>query len=128
MFHWSAIILFVLVCGLAQAVTPAEPYPREELFTGPKVRTFSGRDLSEIAFPIGGIGTGTISLGGRGDLRDWEVFNRPGKGKDIPFSFFAIWAQEGRGARSANSRAEAAGTLPGRIRYTPESAHGGQSS
>ncbi len=94
MFHWSAIILFVLACGLAQAVTPAEPYPREELFTGPRVRTFSGRDLSEIAFPIGGIGTGTISLGGRGDLRDWEVFNRPGKGQDIPFSFFAIWAQE----------------------------------
>ena len=35
-----------------------------------------------IAFPLGGIGTGTISLGGRGNLRDWEIFNRPDKGND----------------------------------------------
>src|SRR5208283_2813215 len=35
-------------------------------------RTFSGRNLKMIAFPLGGIGTGTISLGGRGQLRDWE--------------------------------------------------------
>ncbi|MDR1949407.1 MAG: hypothetical protein LBQ38_08445, partial [Spirochaetaceae bacterium] len=26
------------------------------------------------AFPLGGIGTGTISLGARGDLRDFEIF------------------------------------------------------
>ena len=30
--------------------------------------------------PLGGIGTGTVSLGGRGDLRDWEIMNRPAKG------------------------------------------------
>jgi uncharacterized protein (DUF608 family) len=29
--------------------------------------------------PIGGIGTGTVSLGGRGDLRQWEIMNIPGK-------------------------------------------------
>ncbi|RMD79001.1 MAG: hypothetical protein D6820_08945, partial [Lentisphaerae bacterium] len=36
--------------------------------------------LARIALPVGGIGTGTISLGGRGNLRDWEIFNRPAKG------------------------------------------------
>jgi uncharacterized protein (DUF608 family) len=36
--------------------------------------------FENIAMPVGGIGTGTISLGGRGDLRDWELMNRPGKG------------------------------------------------
>ena len=36
-----------------------------------------------LAFPLGGIGTGTISLGGRGNLRDWEIFNRPDKGNDL---------------------------------------------
>jgi len=30
--------------------------------------------------PMGGVGTGTIGLGGRGDLRDWELCNRPSKG------------------------------------------------
>ena len=44
-------------------------------------RTYTGRHLAMIAFPLGGIGTGSISLGGRGQLRDWEIFNRPDKGQ-----------------------------------------------
>ncbi len=85
--------LFVFACAAQAATVKARPYPRRELFAGPEVRTFSGPSLSQIGFPLGGIGTGTISLGGRGDLRDWEIFNRPGKGKDLPFTFFAIWAK-----------------------------------
>ncbi|MFT4234224.1 MAG: GH116 family glycosyl-hydrolase, partial [Microbacterium sp.] len=42
------------------------------------------------AFPLGGIGTGTISVGARGDLRDWEISNRPDKGSWLPLSFFVI--------------------------------------
>ena len=61
------------------------------------VRRFTGAALKEVAFPLGGIGTGTVSLGGRGDLRDWEIFNRPAKGSRLPFTFFALWAKaEGR--------------------------------
>ena len=30
-----------------------------------------------LTFPLGGIGTGTVSLGARGNFRDWEIFNRP---------------------------------------------------
>lgn len=59
----------------------------------PAARSFTAESLREIAFPLGGIGTGTVSLGGRGNLRDWEIFNRPGKGKNLPYSFFAIWAR-----------------------------------
>ena len=60
-------------------------------------RTFSGRNLKTIAFPLGGIGTGTISLGGRGQLRDWEIFNRPDKGNSPAYCFPSIWAKaEGR--------------------------------
>jgi len=51
---------------------------------------FTGEALRTIAFPLGGIGTGTISLGGYGQLCDWEIFNRPGKGEFVPYSFFAI--------------------------------------
>ncbi len=36
-----------------------------------------------------------MSLGGRGELRDWEIFNRPDKGKSPGYAFPAIWAQVG---------------------------------
>src|SRR5438105_2715564 len=62
------------------------------------LREFSGESLREVAFPLGGIGTGTVSLGGRGNLRDWEIFNHPAKGKNLPFSFFALWAKSESGA------------------------------
>ena len=55
--------------------------------------------LYRIALPLGGIGTGTVSLGGRGELRDWEIMNVPAKGystvttgNDAPF--FAIHTQK----------------------------------
>ncbi|MFO8007580.1 MAG: GH116 family glycosyl-hydrolase [Candidatus Brocadiia bacterium] len=73
--------------------TPEIPYSHHELFgTGPQ-RTFSGDALSEIAFPLGGIGTGCISLGGRGQLRDWEIFNRPNMGFRPPHTFALVRAQ-----------------------------------
>ena len=50
-------------------------------------------DAAFAAFPLGGIGTGNISLGARGDLRDFELFNHPDKGCKMPFSFFAIRAE-----------------------------------
>lgn len=70
------------------------PFSKQELLLqGKRQRILTGEHLSEVAFPLGGIGTGTVSLGGRGQLRDWEIFNRPGKGKILPFSFVALWAR-----------------------------------
>src|SRR3989442_1496319 len=67
------------------------PFSQHDLLAQGQIRTFTGDYLPEIAFPLGGIGTGTVSLGGRGDLRDWEIFNRPNKGKALPFTFVALW-------------------------------------
>lgn len=53
----------------------------------------SGEHLNEVAFPLGGIGTGTISLGGRAELRDIEIFNQPAKGLNLPYTFFSLWLQ-----------------------------------
>ena len=77
----------------AGAVTPgtAAPVKRPAKITYP--RTFTGNNLRMLAFPVGGLGTGTISLGGRGQLRDWEIFNRPDKGNTPDYCFASIWAQ-----------------------------------
>lgn len=59
-------------------------------------RTFTGRQLAMIAFPLGGVAAGSLALGGRGQLRDWEIFNRPDKGKSVSYAFPSIWAQAGK--------------------------------
>jgi len=68
------------------------PYTKQELYTNNSQREFNG-DASEAAFLLGGIGTGNFSIGARGEFRDWEIFNRPGKGNKLPYTFFAIWAK-----------------------------------
>lgn len=44
----------------------------------------------KIAFPVGGIGSGCISLAGNGQLIDWEIFNRPRKFTENGKSHFAV--------------------------------------
>src|ERR1700685_3610064 len=58
-------------------------------------RVYSGGKLKMIAFPLGGVGAGSISLGGRGQLRDWEIFNKANKGFSPAYAFPAVWAQAG---------------------------------
>ena len=58
-------------------------------------RVFRGQQLKMIAFPLGGVGAGSLRLGGRGQLRDWEIFNRPSKGSSPAYAFPAIWVQSG---------------------------------
>ena len=67
----------------------------------PVLKHYDANHISKIALPIGGIGTGTVSLSGRGSLVDWEIMNRPGKdfstvlhGNDAPF--FAIHIENGK--------------------------------
>ena len=69
------------------------PYSTKELFAQGPQRGRTGRELDHIAFPLGGIGTGMISLGGWGQLRDWEIMNRPAKGFGNDMAFFTVRAQ-----------------------------------
>jgi uncharacterized protein (DUF608 family) len=78
------------------AESPAQPAPTPATASQPDPdfpRPFSGRQLRMISFPLGGVAAGTIGLGGRGQLINWEIFNRPNKGFRPPYAFPAIWAQ-----------------------------------
>ena len=85
----------------------------------PVLREYDGEHLYRIALPVGGIGTGTISLGGRGELRDWELMNTPAKGftgvetgNDAPF--LAIRAEGGGRGFSSILEGPAPGPSPAR--------------
>ena len=86
---YKAAFIF-LFCYIFVAVVYSNEMPSSQN----RQRTFSGQHLKEIAFPVGGIGTGNITIGGRGELRDWEIFNRPGKNKRPNLTFFAMWAKK----------------------------------
>src|SRR5260370_16732378 len=77
--------------GAQTRIASSEPPP--SIPDLPFPRTFSGRHLTAIAFPLGGVCAGSISLGGRGQLRDWEIFNRSDKGNAPSYPFPAIWGQ-----------------------------------
>ena len=44
---------------------------------------------------LAGIGTGGFSLGSRGQLKDWEIFNHPDRGNQFPYTFFSIYCHTG---------------------------------
>src|ERR1039458_4003584 len=78
---------------------PATPHPPQPVALPRSSmrypRIYTGRQLAMLAMPLGGIAAGSISLGGRGQLRDWELFNRPDKGRSPEYAFASIWAQAG---------------------------------
>ena len=68
----------------------AEAYPRTA------ARVYKGANLEAVAMPIGGIGTGSIWLDGRGALGVWQIFNNLSEPR-VPDSFFAVRVREGAG-------------------------------
>jgi len=68
-------------------------FSKEELYCDNKQKTYAG-DCSAASFLLGGIGTGNVSLGARGELRNWQLFNEPGQLNHMPYSFFAIRAEK----------------------------------
>lgn len=83
----------------ALAAAPQSSQPANPPNPAPRIaypRLFRGRQLAMIAFPLGGVCAGSISLGGRGQLRDWEIFNKPDKGNSPAYALPAIFVQAGQ--------------------------------
>ena len=64
--------ILTLVVAAAAVVSVAADWP--------VLKTYEGEFLRRVKMPLGGIGTGTISLTGNGGLVDWEIRNSPDKG------------------------------------------------
>jgi non-lysosomal glucosylceramidase len=81
----------------------------------PSKRTvYEGAALADVAFPLGGIAAGTISLAGDGRLREWQIFNRPNSQCVVPDSFFLLWARKrGSPAVSRALQTSPLGDMPG---------------
>lgn len=93
---------FGLTLLLSSIVVAQEWQPQ----SWPVLKSYDREHLFQIALPLGGIGTGTVSLGGRGELCDWEIMNVPGKnystvttGNSAPF--FAIYIKSEDGVSSS---------------------------
>ena len=87
---------------IAQVKTEAVDYEN-----WPILKRYDQNTIGRIALPLGGIGTGTVSLDGRGDLRDWEIMNRcakgfvPQRGRSGPF--FALYVRTADGQKAARA-------------------------
>ena len=84
------VFLLAFFCGINTSKSQSWPI----------LKHYDENHISKVALPVGGIGTGTVSISGRGNLVDWEIMNRPGKGfstvtpgNDAPF--FAIHVESG---------------------------------
>ena len=86
---------FLGTAALAAAAQSAPPPAAEASHHSGYARVFTGRQLAMLAFPLGGVAAGSVSLGGRGQLRDWEIFNRPDKGHNLSYALPSIWVQLG---------------------------------
>ncbi|RED94617.1 uncharacterized protein (DUF608 family) [Marinoscillum furvescens DSM 4134] len=107
---WSA---FVISYSFAQSVsgkTGTAKKHQEQPTDWPVLTTYDQNHIARIAMPIGGIGTGTVSLGGRGDLRDWAIMNKPAVGY-IPTSehrgyigpIFVLYTETANGQRATRA-------------------------
>lgn len=76
----TSCLFFSLLCSAAQ-----------------QGNSYSERNLASVRVPIGGIGTGNLLFGGRGNIAHVEICNKPDRQRRLEKTFFALWIQQGEG-------------------------------
>ncbi|MDR0537532.1 MAG: hypothetical protein LBH04_05770 [Tannerellaceae bacterium] len=92
-FLHAIIFSLIFAAGAADRSVAQEEWP--------VLRHYDQEHLLNISLPVGGIGTGTVGIGGRGELRDIAIMNRPAIGQRTTFAarhqnqepFFAIYVK-----------------------------------
>ena len=59
-------------------------------------KIYTKKYLTMVRVPIGGVGTGDILIGGRGNIDYVEVFNHPDRQRRLEKTFFALWCKQGK--------------------------------
>jgi uncharacterized protein (DUF608 family) len=95
---------------------------RTTVFGPSRRRVYTGRSLTDIAMPLGGIGAGSIALSGSGELCEWQIFNRVNSRALVPDSFFAIRTSVGSNSVCRALAGHAVGELAAvkKIRFVGE--------
>ena len=91
----------VLLLGLCSCNGVVKEYNRvlgdteESKSLSPSVSySYGGDSLRNIMVPVGGIGTGDILVGGRGNILENEIFGRPCLDESPPYmTFFSVWGR-----------------------------------
>lgn len=97
-----ALLTLAAIVALATGLTA-----QDKAENWPVLKSYAGDYASKVAMPLGGIDTGTVSIGGRGDLKDWEIVNQgalgwkpvfnSGRGSIRVAPFFAIRTKTSEG-------------------------------
>ncbi|MHA2394645.1 MAG: GH116 family glycosyl-hydrolase, partial [Promethearchaeota archaeon] len=58
-----------------------------------EILQLTGKKLRCAAMPLGGIGTGSIAIGGDGLLKQWQITNTVRHNAFVPNSFFGVWTK-----------------------------------
>ncbi len=56
---------------------------------------YKDKKLSHLRIPVGGLATGNILMGGRGNIEHVEIFNRPDRQRVLEKTHFALWMRQG---------------------------------
>jgi len=103
----AAVLLSAAVAATAEVKIASVQADSRAVGPWPVLKWYDSEHLDRVAMPLGGIGTGSVSLGGRGDLRDWEIMNRAAKGfvprRGQVGPFFALFVGTADGGRIARA-------------------------
>ena len=81
----SSLLSAILLLGCSKDETRMEP-----VYTG-GLPVYTGENLRNIFYPLGGIGTGNLLIGGRGNILEFEIFNRAQRDELPPYmTFFSV--------------------------------------